>query len=150
MRKAMGIWQAIMMILLVSGMMIVVLKYASISSKHVANTFVREQSELYLNSVIEQTLLAISLHDKATNGCQTTPFTQSITQRGITYSARVDIVKYYLQEGSSDLTNCSIGVSIKPSSELSHGMALFEVEVSAAKQDGTIVSRILRRSLQQP
>lgn len=146
----MGIWQAIMMILIVSGMMMIVLKYASISSKHVANTFVREQSELYLNSVIEQTLLAISLHDKVNNGCFTTPFTPSITNRGITYNAQVNITKYYLQTGSDDLTACAIGVAISPNTELSHGMALLEIEVTAKKQNGTIVSRILRRTLQQP
>lgn len=145
----MGIWQAIMMILLVSGMMIVVLKYASVSSKHIANTFVREQNELFLNSAVEQTLLAISLHDKST-GCRTASFTKTVTNRGITYSATVDIIKYYLQEASTDLTNCTIGVSIKPNSEVSHGMTLFEIEVTATKQNGDVVSRILRRTLQQP
>ena len=157
MKNGVGLIQAIMIILIVSGMMIIVLKYASISSKHISDTYVKEQTALFLDSAIEQTLLEISLHERnATSVCLQTFFPKEVQKRDITYSANVTIKKYYLQEGSDDLTYCPapLGISIKNSSSGSHGMALFEVEALATKNFGTpnatVVSRILRRTLQQP
>ncbi len=155
MKRGFGLWQAIMIILLISGLMIVVLKYAAVSSKHIQNSFVREQSELLLNSAIEIALLDISFYDKKANAKLLSESNiQSISKRGVTYNAHVDITKYYLQEGSDDLTYCqnSAGlecIAIKEGIAESHGMALFEVEVNATV-DGKVVSRILRRTLQQP
>jgi len=149
MRKAMGLMQSIMIMLLVSGMMLIVLKYASISAQHTRNSFVREQSELFLNSAIEQALLAISFNNRGDNGCLESFTPHDVKKRGITYTAHINITKYYLQEGSDDLANCNIGVAISSDSD-SEGMALFEVEVNATKDDGTLASRIIRRTLQQP
>jgi len=158
MRKAMGLIQAIMMILIVSGMMVLVLKYASISAKHVADTYIKEQNELFLDSTIEQTLLAISEHNRSTNQeCLDKYTPTSVKKRDITYSSNVNIIKYYLEEGSQDLSDCQntniygevLGISINEATD-SHGMALFEIEVNATKTDGTVISRIIRRTLQQP
>ncbi|MEA1920567.1 MAG: hypothetical protein U9N52_12050 [Campylobacterota bacterium] len=150
MRKAIGIWQAIMMILLVSGMMIVVLKYASISSKHVGDTYVREQADLYLNSVIEQTLLAISEHNRSL-GCLRSFDANIPNFRGKTYRAHVDIAKYYLLNSSQDSTDCktSGATVVDIESEETHGMVMLHVEVNASI-DGDPVVRILRRTLQRP
>ena len=147
----MGLWQAIMMILLISGMMLIVLKYASISAKHTRNSFVREQAELFLNSAIEQTLLKISLYNRSsTPDCLASYSPKSVKKRGITYSADVNITKYYLQKNSQDLSDCgSLGVEIGDGDSESHGMVLLEVEVTA-KEGTKIISRILRRTLQQP
>ncbi len=149
MRRALGIWQAIMMILLVSGMMMVVLKYAAISSQHVANTYITEQSELFLNSAVEQTLLAIAFHDR-NSGCLSNFSPPDVTIRGITYHADVAITRYYLQQHSHDLALCpTLGYAIKPSSSLSHGMAILEVSVRASK-GARVLKKLLRRTLQQP
>jgi len=157
MRKAMGLIQAIMIILIVSGMMVLVLKYASISAKHVADTYIKEQNELFLDSTIEQTLLAISENNRSANHCLDQYSPTSVKKRNITYSSHTNIIKYYLEEGSQDLDDCQntniygdiIGISIDEATD-SHGMALFEIEVNATKSDGTVISRILRRTLQQP
>ena len=151
-RAGIGLLQAIMMMLLISGMMMIVLKYASISTKHTRNSFIREQNELFLTSAVEQTLLQISFYDRVANGnCLASSNISSVSKRGITYSAKVDIIKYYLQNSSDDLTICStLGVGINESSDISHGMALLEVEVNATRSDGVVVCRILRRTLQQP
>jgi len=140
------------MILIISGMMLIVLKYASISSKHTQNSYIREQTELYLTSIIEQTLLKISFHDRDTKGClKSYQPDKNITKRGITYSADVNITKYYLQKGSKDSTTCNIDTEIEESTDISHGMVLLEVEVKATRDsDKKIISRIIRRTLQQP
>jgi len=162
MRKGIGLIQAIMIILIVSGMMIMVLKYASISARHISDTYVKEQTALFLDSAIEQALLEISLYKRTNNNCLSSnmmPYSpSSITKKGITYSATVTVKKYYLLDPSDDLDYCTgsgnplqdIGVGIAESTSNSHGMALFEVEAKATKTDGTVVSRILKRTLQQP
>ena len=145
-KNAMGLLQAIMMILLVTGMMLIVLKYASISAKHTRNSFVREQAELFLNSAVEQTLLAISMHDRS-SGCLSSFSPTDLTKKGITYSANIDIKRYYMQKDNNECG--SLGVEIGDGHGNSHGMVLLEVEV-VAKEGSKIVSKILRRTLQQP
>ncbi len=147
MRRGVGIWQAIMMILLVSGMMIVALKYASIGAKHISDSYVREQSELYMNSVIEKTLLAISGRDRAAPGCLPS-FDDTITKRGTLYSAHVDVTRYYLLAGSTDTGYCG-GLTQPIETEESHGMVMLHVEVNATV-DGEQKVRLLRRTLQHP
>ena len=151
-RKGFGLIQALMIILLVSGMMMVVLKYASISAKHTSDSYIREQAELFLNSAIEQTLLQISMHNRKTNGCLSKPIIHPVVKRDITYSADVNIMKYYLQKNSKDLSYCpNLGISVGDGSGQSHGMVLLEVEVNATRnRDHKVISRILRRTLQQP
>ena len=150
MRKAVGLWQAIMMILLVSGMMIMVLKYASISARHVSDSYVREQAELYLNSVIEQALLDISNYDRSSGSCWSGANYSILTSRGKQYSARVNIEKYYLYKESDEILNNLCGTLGEPiQTEQSHGYVLMNIEVNATV-DGDLKTRIIRRTLQRP
>ena len=148
-RTGFGLWQAIMIILIISGLMVVVLKYSRIAAKHTADTYVREQLELYLNSAVEMTLLAISDHNRTTGSCiSAPPGLPSVTKKGVTYSANVNITKYYLFAGSLDAGYC--GALTEPiQSEETHGMVLMEIE-ALATVDGNTTSRILRRTLQRP
>ena len=125
-----------------------VLKYSRIADKHTADTYVREQLELYLNSAGEMTLLAISDHNRSTGSCISTTALPSVTKKDITYSANVNIRKYYLLAGSLDAGYC--GALTQPiQSEETHGMVLMEIE-ALATVDGNTTSRILRRTLQRP
>ncbi|MBN2781833.1 MAG: hypothetical protein JXQ66_01170 [Campylobacterales bacterium] len=149
MRKGFGLWQAMMMILLVSGMLIVVLKYASISAKHVGDSYIREQAELYLNSVIEKTLLKISIRDRNESGCLSDfNDTKSNSKGSVTYNANVEVKKYYLLDGSDDATYCASLTELIQTEE-SHGYVLMDVEVNATV-DGKLKTRIVRRTLQRP
>ncbi len=152
MRRGVGIWQAIMVLLMMSGMLMVILKYSAVSTRHTVDTYVREQAELYLQSAIEQTLLAISAHDRSSGGCLSSYTPNPVTVRATTYRARVDIVRYYLLNGSDDYNAC--GGATNPivtaiQTEESHGMVMLHVEVTATV-DGENRVRLLRRSLQHP
>ena len=148
MRKAMGLWQAIMMILLVSGMMMMVLKYASISARHISDSYVREQAELYLNSVIEEALLEISDHNRSSGHCWQGRDFSIPKSHGKEYNASVNIEKYYLYKDSADANSC--GSLTQPiQTQESHGYVLMTVEVNA-QVDGDLKSRIIRRTLQRP
>ncbi len=144
--KGFGLWQAIMIILIISGVMLVVLKYSSIAAKHTADTYVREQLELYLNSVVEMTLLNISLQDKTV--CVSNYVPPVVTKNGVSYSGNVNIKSYYLLNGVSEFGSCAATIENILTPE-SHGMVMMEIEVEAS-QDGNVTSRILRRTLQRP
>jgi len=145
-KKAFGLWQAIMIILIISGLMVVVIKYSKIAAQHTADTYVREQLELYLNSVIEMTLLEVSLRDKTSCLSSYTP--PSVTKKKTVYSANVNVSKYYLLNGVSEFGSCGASI-VNIESEETHGMVLLEVE-AIASVDGNTTSRILRRTLQRP
>jgi len=141
----MGIWQAIMMILLISGLMLVVLKYASISAKHTADSYVKEQAELYLNSVIEKALLDISNFDRSNGKCYSGDNYNEPKDRGKEFTASVKIEKYYLYNET-----CNNNVDYTPiTTSESHGMVIMQVEVNATV-DGVLTTRLLRRTLQRP
>lgn len=145
MRKAFGLWQAIMIILIISGLMLVVLKYSKIAAKHTSDTYVREQTQMYLDSVIEMTLLNISLHSKDT--CLSSYTAPLKSTNGIEYSADVNITKYYLKD-TDEFGSCSSQI-VQIEAEESHGMVMLEVE-ARAKVNGSLTTRILRRTLQRP
>ena len=113
-------------------------------------------SRTFLNSAVEQTLLKISCQDRKNDGCLVSYSPTDLEKRGVVYSADINITKYYLQTDSDDATYCkntngTTVVDIGDGSAESHGLVLLEVEVIAKVKDGTkIISRILRRTLQQP
>ncbi|HIC43737.1 MAG TPA: hypothetical protein EYO73_05475 [Sulfurimonas sp.] len=150
-KKGFGLWQAIMIILIISGLMMVVLKYSRIAAEHTADTYVRQQLELYLNSVVEMTLLEISLRDK-TNCISNDYSPPTVEKRKVIYSANVEVTKYYLLSGVPEFginnVNCSAMI-INIESEETHGMVMIEIE-ALATIDGNVISRILRRTLQRP
>jgi hypothetical protein len=139
----MGLIQAMIMMLLVSGMMILVLKYASISSKHTADSYLHEQAELYLNSSIEKALLAISAYDRSAGECYDI-YSDSKSNHGKTFSVSIKMERYYLYNE----TCSNVNYTIITTSE-SHGMVIMDVEVNATI-DGILTTRILRRTLQRP
>lgn len=136
-----------MIILIISGLMIVVLKYSRIAAQHTADTYVREQLELYLNSVVEMTLLKISLQDRS-GGCVSSYDPPSKQVKSVVYDANVNIRHYYLLKGSTDATLCGT-LTEEIGTEETHGMVLIEIE-AFAQINGQTVSRILRRTLQRP
>lgn len=144
--RGFGLWQALMILLIVSGMMLLALKYARISVEHTADTYVREQLELYAGSVMEMSLLEISLRNKTNCLKDYTP--PSLTKKGVTYAANVEVVRYYLLRGVNEFGSCSVPISLIESSE-SHGMAVLQIEATATSE-GSVTHRILRRSLQRP
>ena len=143
MRQGVGIWQAIMMILIVSWMMIVALKYASISARHTADSYVKEQAELYLNSSIEKALLEISAFDRSGGECYDS-YSDSISNHGKNFSVDITMQRYFLYNE----TCSNVDYSTVTTSE-SHGMVIMDVEVNASI-DGVLTTRILRRTLQRP
>lgn len=151
MKKGFGLIQTLIIILLVSGLMTMALKYASLTAKHTADSYLRERAELFMKSAIELTLLAISGYDRKTNGnCLQKVKVTSADQRFI---ADINITKYYLLQGSDDCSYC--GSRCQPiQTEDSHGLVMLEVKVesndTSPRNQGREKIRLLRRTLQRP
>ncbi len=151
MKKGFGLIQTLIIILLVSGLMVMALKYASLTAKQTADSYMRERAELFMKSAIELTLLAISGYDRKSNGnCLQEVNVTSPDQR---FLADINITKYYLLEGSDDCTYC--GNRCQPiQTEDSHGMVMLEVKVESndtnPRNRGREKIKLLRRTLQRP
>ncbi|MDD3344241.1 MAG: hypothetical protein PHR87_11790 [Sulfurospirillaceae bacterium] len=149
MRKAFGLIQALIVIVMISGIMTIAMKYATISVKQTSDAYAKESAELFMDSAVELTLLAISGYDRNTsNHCLKDV---NITSADGRYLADVNITTYYLLGGSADCTNC--GALCTPiQTEESHGMVMLEVVVETnntnPRNDQPI--RLIRRTLQRP
>ncbi len=151
MRRAFGLIQALIVIVLVGGLLVIAMKYASITTKQTADLYVKERGELFMDEAVEITLLAISGFDRSTGNCLKTLNILSEDKR---FEANVTVKKYYLYNGldndGSVLNNCDRVQAIQ--TEDSHGMVELEVSVQttdvARNKDKDI--RLLRRTLQRP
>ena len=147
MRAAFGIWQALIIILIVSGLMVVAMRYARIGAVHTADSYTREQAELFLQSAIEIAMLQIAGHDRS-SGCLDRVHVVSKDGR---FVADIAIVRYYLLKGSADLAACgTLGYPIE--TEESHGMMMMEAVVTTDPNHPKVIHpvRIVRRTLQRP
>jgi len=148
MRRAFSILFSLSILLIVSGILTIAMKYARVSAEYTIGSYTNEQARLLLRSAIERVLLDISRHDRGSNinslDClKSADYSWSIA-RGVEYKAHIDIKRYYLKEG-----RCSNVDTINISSEKSHGMVLIEAEMNATI-DGQLKQRVIYRGLQHP
>lgn len=145
MRTAFGLAQALMIILVISGIVTVTMKYASINAQHYADSYTREQAELFMQSATEAALLQISGHNRTTQGCLRD---LNITSSDSRFIAQVTVEKYYLADG----TICTGGLSVPIQSEESHGIIIMNIIVETNASNSKVLHpvRLERRSLQRP
>ena len=150
MRRGFNLLMAIFMLLLLGGLGALTLKYARISAKHFADSFVKEQAQLFLESVVEYTIMKIEGYDRsAGNDCLQSLVLESPDGR---FEAKVSVLKYYLYKGKDnegEQRSCPIVESIE--SPESHGYVLMDVVVTSKKGAKVALPvRIARRVLQHP
>lgn len=146
MRRGFGLIQALMIIILVGGILAIAMKYGKVSAKQTGDIYVREAAELFMNSAVELTLLAISGYERnATTKCLHEVHITSPDQR---FTADVNITKYFLFKDEY----CDERTQIIDTED-SHGMVMLEVVVntnpSHERNKGKRV-RLTRRTLQRP
>ncbi len=156
MRNAFNLLMAIGMILILSGAAIMTLKYVSISAKHISDSYIKEQAEIFAQSVMEATILKIEGYKRTTNSdCL---HTLSFHSSDGKFDANIIITHYYLYNGKDNdgintLTNCNSNI-VPISTRESHGYVMIETVVTTnqnnAKIKGSMPIRIVKRSLQRP
>ncbi|MFK5882466.1 MAG: hypothetical protein QM482_09660 [Sulfurospirillum sp.] len=149
-RSGFGLMQALLVIVLISGILVIAMKYATVNVKQTRDIYLKESAELFMNSAVELGLLAISGYDRnSTNPCLNEVSITSPNQRFI---ADVNITKYYLLAGSADCIRC--GSLCEPiDTKESQGMVMLEVTVETntthPKNHGKQII-LKRRTLQRP
>jgi hypothetical protein len=148
MRNAFGLPQALMIILFVSGIVTVTMKYASIGAKHYADSYTREQAELFMQSATEAALFQISGQNRTTQGCLSD---FNVTSSDSRFNARIIINKYYLADGTGckDKNGNDINETIQ--TEESNGMIDMTITINSNDNPKILHPvRLTRRSLQRP
>lgn len=150
MRHGFGLPQVLMIILFIGGIVTVTMKYASLGAQHYADSYTREQAELFLQSATEAALLRISAFPRNTNpgGCLKT---LNVVSSDGKFNANVTIEQYYLADGTTctDTSNNLFSTAIQ--TEESHGMVSMNIIVTSATHDKVLHPiRLERRSLQRP
>lgn len=150
MRRGFGLIQALLVIILVSGLLVVAIKYAQITIKQTGDLYVKESAELFMKSALETSLLAIGGYERnATNGCLNEVKVTSSDDR---FFADVNITKYYLLSGSQDCNYC--GSLCQPiDTEESSGMVMMKVHVSTNPKNPKNKDKdisLYMRTLQKP
>ena len=145
MRHAFGLPQVLLIILFVGGIVTITMRYASLGAQHYADSYTREQAELFLQSATEAALLRLSAYDRSGGSCM-----QNLTVRSSDnkFDANVTIERYFLADG----TTCNNVAYTPIQSEESHGMLSMRVIVTSNSTNAKILHpiRLERRSLQRP
>jgi hypothetical protein len=151
MRKGFGLVQALIVIVLISGIMVIAMKYAMVSVKQTSDIYAKESAEFFMDSAVELTLLAISGYDRNANGNCLKDV--NITSPDMRYRADINITRYYLLKGSVDCGLCGTTLCSPIQTEESHGMVLLDIVIetnaSNPKNQGKNI-RLTRRTLQRP
>ncbi len=139
-----------MVVVLVSGILVIAMKYATVNVKQTKDIYLKESAELFMNSAVELGLLAISGYDRnTTNSCLNEV---NITSPDRRFLADINITKYYLLAGSTDCARC--GTLCEPiDTKESQGMVMMRIVVETnsthPKNRGKKI-KLTRRTLQRP
>jgi len=151
MRHGFGLPQAILIILFVGGLVTVTMRYASLGAKHYADSYTREQAELFMQSATEGALFKISGKNRTSSSECLNEF--NITSPDGRFTAEINVTHYYLLNGldNDKLTwKCGNDRNVSIQTEESHGMIDMTVVVTSVGGKVGNPVRLVRRSLQRP
>jgi len=141
MRRGFGLIQVIFFMVILSSILTITMKYATISAKQTGNFFIREQAELFMQSAIELALLGLSSHDKST-GCL---HEVHITSQDKRFIADINISRYFLV--NSEICDRKTAIF----TEESNGMIVMDVivETNNTHPKNSYKVRLAKRTLQR-
>ena len=147
MSRGFGLIQALLILLIMAGIMTVAMRYATIGAKHTADSYNREEAELFMRSAIEIALLEISGYDHSDGNCLQHV---RVLSHGHKYVADINITRYYVDKSSGILNDCPVRYEIDAPE--SHGMVMMEAVVESNNTNPKIEHpvRLLYRGLQRP
>ena len=146
MKKGFGLATAMLILILVAVLLNVVVKISFISVKHTSDSYLRERAELFMQSSIENTLLAIEGYKRNSSCLKEINFTDEDRR----FFANVKILRYYCY----DLNDCPCGnLAKKIDTDFSNGYVLLDVLVESNlsnKKNNNKLIRLEKITLQRP
>ena len=142
MRQGFGLIQIIFFMVILSSILTITMKYASITVKQTEDLYIKEQAELFMNSAVEVALLGISSHDYKTKGFFLNEI--KVISDDKRFIADINLTKYYLY----DKTGTRI---TEIYTEDSNGMVSMDivVETNNTNPKNSRKVKLTRRSLQK-
>jgi hypothetical protein len=123
-RKGIGLIWAIIILLLIASLMSTVTKIAFFSVKHTSDTYMIQRAQLFMQSAIENAILAIEGYDRSGGKClKKIHFTDEDNR----FEANITILRYYIYKTCP--SDCDICRPIK--TDFSNGYVLMDVKVAA-------------------
>lgn len=131
MRQGFGMIQVIFFMLILSGILTISMKYASITVKQTEDLYLKEQAELFMNSAIELALLGISSYNGQLQEIE-------VISDDKRFIADINLTTYYIYGTNLD-------------TEESNGMVSMDivVETNSTHSKNNRPIRLTRRSLQR-
>ncbi|WP_456479667.1 hypothetical protein [Nautilia sp.] len=127
MKKGFGLINAIIVLLLISALMTAVVKMAFVSVKHTSDTYMQQRAELFMQSALENSLLAVEGYERNGTCLENIVFNDEDGR----FEANVSILRYYCYDLND--CNCSNNPSLvkKISTPVSHGYVLLKIVVES-------------------
>jgi len=149
-RRGFNLLMAIFVLLLLAGLSMVTLQYAKIKVHHYADTYIKEQAQLFAQSVLEASILHI--HGIERRGKCVAPF--GFEDPKGRFEANVTVVHYFISDpGASDIDpsdpTCR-GKVTRIATPESNGYVVIDIVVRSKPDAFTSPVRIHTRSLQRP
>jgi hypothetical protein len=144
-RKGIGLIWAIIILLLIAALMSAVTKIAFFSVKHTSDSYMIQRAQLFMQSAIENAILAIEGYDRSGGKClKNIHFTDEDKR----FEANITILKYYIYKNCP--INCDICTPIKTG--FSNGYVLMDVKVASLNNAKNDNKKILleKVTLQRP
>ena len=123
MKKGIGVVSALIIMLLIATLMVIVTKFAFISVKHVSDTYLQQRGMIFMQSAIENAILAIEGYDRNAKCLEHITFEDEQNR----FIAKIDVLRYYCYS----LTDCPCGNVKKIYTDKSHGYVLLKVVVES-------------------
>jgi hypothetical protein len=120
----MGLVWAIIILLLIATLMTAVTKIAFFSVKHTSDSYMIERAQLFMQSAIENAILAIEGYDRSGGKClQNIHFLDEDNR----FEANITILRYYVYKTCP--SECGICKPIK--TDFSNGYVVMDVKVAS-------------------
>jgi hypothetical protein len=128
MRAGFGLPQALMIILFISGIVLVSIRFARVSVEHYADSYTIEQARLFERSAMERALLEIGGFDRTGGDCWSShndsPHPEVFENND--FNASVEVIRYFLADGST----CNNVDDVAIETPESHGMVQLRIVVT--------------------
>jgi len=143
-RRGFSLFWAIGILLLIATLMTAVVKVAFLQVKHTSDTYMTQRAQLFMQSAIENALMAIEGYKRDGSCLENIHFSDEDDR----FEANISVLRYYCY----DLNDCPCNNAKKTTTSVSHGYVLLKVKVYSTDNPKNGGKRILleKTTLQRP
>jgi len=138
---------ALFILVLVSFLLMLVLKASSVGVKHVSDTYLKEQAELFMHTSIENAIMAVEGYERnSSTGClEHINFTSSNGR----FESNTTVLRYYCYD-MDKCPNCSIATKIDESKSQGNLVFYTVVKTTSSPRNGSKKLLFSKVTIQKP